>query len=53
MLYRVLKRMIERGQTEGMEEKLDIFFAAGKLTEGEYNELIAMLSPSETDGTAH
>lgn len=43
MLYRTLKRMIERGQTEGMEEKLDIFFAAGKLTEEEYNELLAML----------
>jgi hypothetical protein len=43
MLYRTLKRMIERGQTEGMEEKLDIFFAAGKLTEAQYNELLSML----------
>ena len=43
MLYRTLKRMIERGQTEGMEEKLDIFFAANKLTEAQYNELLAML----------
>ena len=29
MLYRTLKRMIERGQTDGLEDKLDIFFAAG------------------------
>ena len=43
MLYRTLKRMIERGQTNGREEKIDIFFAAGKLTESEYQELIAML----------
>ena len=43
MLYRTLKRMIERGQTSGMEEKLDIFFAANKLTESEYTELISML----------
>ena len=43
MLYRTLKRMIERGQTVGMEEKLDIFFASDKLTESEYKELIAML----------
>ena len=43
MLYRTLKRMIERGQTNGLEEKIDIFFAAGKLTESEYQELIAML----------
>lgn len=43
MLYRTLKRMIERGQTNGMAEKLDIFFAADKLTESEYTELVSML----------
>ena len=43
MLYRTLKRMIERGQTAGIEEKLDIFFAADKLTEAEYTELIGLL----------
>lgn len=43
MLYRTLKRMIERGNTEGIAEKLDIFFAADKLSEAEYNELTAML----------
>ena len=43
MLYRTLKRMIERGQTDGLEEKMDIFFAANKLTGSEYQELIAML----------
>lgn len=43
MLYRTLKRMIERGQTAGMEEKLDIFFAAGKLEESQYTDLISML----------
>lgn len=43
MLYRTLKRMIERGQTDGLEEKIDIFFAANKLTGSEYQELIAML----------
>ena len=44
MLYRTLKRMIERGQTVGMETKLDIFFAADKLTEEQYTELCDMLS---------
>ena len=43
MLYRTLKRMIERGQTDGLEEKIDIFFAASKLTGSEYQELVAML----------
>ena len=44
MLYRTLKRMIELGNTVGLENKLDIFFAANKLTETEYQELIAMLA---------
>ena len=43
MLYRTLKRMTERGQTAGIEEKLDIFYAADKLTEAEYTELTGML----------
>ncbi len=44
MLYRTLKRMIERGKTKDIEEKIDIFYAANKLTEAEYMELIGMLS---------
>lgn len=44
MLYRTLKRMIERGNIDGMAEKLDIFFAADKLTEAEYTELTAILA---------
>lgn len=43
MLYRTIKRLITLGQTDGLEEKIDIFFATGKLTETEYNELMAML----------
>lgn len=46
MLYRTLKRMIERGQTEAMVEKLDIFYAANKLTKKEYEELTSMLAQS-------
>ena len=48
MLYRTLKRMIERGQVEGMETKLDIFFAADKISEAEYVELSAMLPQEAT-----
>lgn len=48
MLYRTLKRMIERGQTDGIESKLDIFYAAGKITEAEYQELIGMLPSNPT-----
>lgn len=48
MLYRTLKRMIERGNTEGMAEKLDIFYAADKLSEAEYTELTGMLAGEVT-----
>ena len=44
MLYRTLKRLIQMGKTDGLAEKLDIFFAAGKLTETEYTELTGMLT---------
>ena len=43
MLYRTLKRMIERGQLDGMDSKLDVFYAADKLTQAEYLELSDML----------
>ncbi len=49
MLYRTLKRMIERGNTEGMAEKLDIFFAANKLTEAQYVELSGLLTPAQAE----
>lgn len=48
MLYRTLKRMIERGNTEGMAEKLDIFYAADKLSEAEYTELTGTLAGEVT-----
>lgn len=43
MLYRTLKRLIALKRTEGLEERIDVFFATGKLTEEEYNELIESL----------
>ena len=48
MLYRTLKRLISLGKTDGLAEKIDIFFAAGKLTESEYNHLTEKLTSSET-----
>lgn len=47
MLYRVLKRLIELGKTEGLEERIDVFFAVGKITEDQYNELIELLKKQE------
>lgn len=44
VLYNTLKRMIERGQTDGIEEKLDFFCASNKITMAHYQELAGMLN---------
>jgi len=36
--------MIERGNTVGLQEKLDIFYAVGRLTENEYQELTDLVT---------
>ena len=43
MLYRALKRMIERGLTDGLAEKIDVLWVAGKLTDEQYYELTGLL----------
>lgn len=43
MLYRTILKLIEKKQTEGLAAKIDIFFAAGKLTVEEYSDLMARL----------
>lgn len=49
MLFRTLKALITKGKTDGLAEKIDIFFATGKLTESEYNELNEMLTSTSTE----
>jgi len=44
MLYRTIKRMVLRGQLEGMAQKLDIFLAAGRISGAEYLELTGLLA---------
>jgi len=44
MLYRICKRLIERGQTAGLADKLDVFYALGRITEAEYKELTELLA---------
>lgn len=49
MLFRTLKRLIALGKTNGLSEKIDVFYATGKLTETEYNELTGMLTSTSTE----
>lgn len=44
LIYRVCKRTIERGgYPSDMAIRIDVFYAAGKLTTEQYNELIGLL----------
>ncbi|MGN0558215.1 MAG: hypothetical protein ACI4IS_02060 [Acutalibacteraceae bacterium] len=45
MTYTLCKRLIEAGRTNNMQEKLDVFFAVGRITDDEYIELTGMLTP--------
>lgn len=47
VLYKVLKRTIERGGYDpaDMQEKLDVFYAADRITLAQYNELTAQATP--------
>lgn len=49
MLYRTLRRMIERGQTSGLADRIDVFYAMGKLGEDEYKELTELLTKQEAE----
>ena len=44
-LYNTCARLIERGKTDRMQKKLDIFFANDSLTEEEYEKLC--IQPAE------
>lgn len=41
MLYRALLKLKERnGLTDALKNKIDVFFAVGRITEEQYNELM-------------
>jgi hypothetical protein len=41
MLYRALLKLKERnGLTDDLKNKIDVFFAVGRITEEQYNELM-------------
>lgn len=44
MLYTFIKKLISVGKTDGLPAKVDVFYAAGKLTDEEYTEIIGLLA---------
>lgn len=47
MAYKMCKRLIQLGRTDGMKDKLDIYLAADRMTTDQYNELMLMLNNEE------
>lgn len=46
-VFNLCKLLIDRGRTDGLQEKMDVYLAADRLTAEEYQELAAMLQPSQ------
>lgn len=48
MAYKLMKRIIERGgyNIDDVMEKLDTFYAAGRMTKEQYEELMDMIHPA-------
>lgn len=44
--YILCERLIALGLTAGLADKLDVFFAVGRLSTDEYTGLIAQLTPT-------
>ena len=48
MLYRTLLKLKERnGLTDDLKNKIDVFFAVGRITEEQYNELMDVVVKEE------
>lgn len=43
MLYKVIISLIEKGKTEGLAERVDVLYAAGKLATEEYEDILSKL----------
>ena len=51
MLYKTLKKLKERnGLTEDLKNKIDIFFATGRIAEEQYNDLMDIGNEDSLNG---
>ncbi len=50
MLFKTLKKLKERnGLTDGLKNKIDVFFAIGRITEEQYNDLMDIKEEPEEE----
>lgn len=43
-VYNLCKLLMDRGRTEGLQEKMDVYLAADRLTPEEYSALSEMMT---------
>ena len=43
-VYNLCKKLIEKGKTDGLQDKLDVYLACDRLTADEYEKLSKMLN---------
>ena len=44
MTYQLCKKLIKSGKTTGLIDKLDVFLLNDRISEAEYNELVALIN---------
>lgn len=47
--YNLCMKLIAIGKTDGLMEKVDVYYLANRLTKDEYKELASILNPTEPD----
>ena len=45
-VYNLCKLLIDRGRTDGIQDKMDVYLAADRLTPEEYQKLAGLLAPT-------
>lgn len=48
-VFNLCKLLIQKGRTNDLQDKMDVYLAADRLTTEEYNELTAMLTAETTE----
>ena len=46
-VYNLCKLLIDRGRTDGLQDKMDVYLAADRLTPEEYQKLAGLLAPEQ------
>lgn len=47
VVFELCKKLIEKGKTDGLIEKMDVYLACGRITAEEYSLLYSMLNGAE------